>query len=446
MVVTFRLTNVRWRVSAIKWVSWFPFDGNTVKINTDGSYRDGRGGYECIIRNESGLTISALMGVKEGFFVIYFELLAILRGIEMALDQNLLRVQVESNSLWAVKGPFGYTSVFFGGGDGDDVGGVDGGVVVVWGGGDGWWLSGVGGIRGGVVVVVSGGGVVVVMGGGGDCGGGGDVGGGRVVVVVVVIGGEWWWWWRSSDGVRVVGDIWNEERFEMECSSSVRLRVVEFLIQSSLQLRVPPIVKYTSLSLFAERFYPSLRRKTIQDNDMGNWLLHPSRESNLQLFGLISLWISSKIHDTCPLSVKSLKSLGDKFIREQHFTTRDFLEAEVVFMQVLDFEIGASNITFIFLEELLIQFRELAMVGELVNFEACMDIMDLLYEKEETLTLCSSPRSLAASVLACFFVCCNLSKTWNMEVFGRLRKATIADCFERMKPLKKILASDHLNK
>lgn len=43
----------------------------------------------------------------------------------------------------------------------------------------------------------------------------------------------------------------------------------------------------------------------------------------------------------------------------------------------------------------------MAKVGELVNFEAGMDIMDLLYEKEETMMLYANPRSLAASVLAC---------------------------------------------
>lgn len=41
----------------------------------------------------------------------------------------------------------------------------------------------------------------------------------------------------------------------------------------------------------------------------------------------------------------------------------------------------------------------MAKVGDLINFEACMEIMDLLYEKEETSFLYKSPRSLAASVL-----------------------------------------------
>ncbi|THG04296.1 hypothetical protein TEA_000760 [Camellia sinensis var. sinensis] len=94
---------------------------------------------------------------------------------------------------------------------------------------------------------------------------------------------------------------------------------------------------------------------------MENWLLHPIRESNLQLFALVSIWISSKMHDSHPLSVKCLKSLGDKMIKEQHFTTHDFLEAEVVLMQVLDFEIGTANIAFEFLKELFIQFKNVAL-------------------------------------------------------------------------------------
>ncbi|XP_028070903.1 cyclin-J18-like [Camellia sinensis] len=72
---------------------------------------------------------------------------------------------------------------------------------------------------------------------------------------------------------------------------------------------------------------------------MENWLSHPMRESNLQLFALVSIWISRKMHDSYPLSVKCLKSLGDKMIKEQHFTTRDFLESEVVLMQVNPIEL-----------------------------------------------------------------------------------------------------------
>ncbi|KAK9277124.1 hypothetical protein L1049_006663 [Liquidambar formosana] len=218
-----------------------------------------------------------------------------------------------------------------------------------------------------------------------------------------------------------------------ELSSVVRRRVVELLIQSAHQLEVSPIVKYTALSLFAHRFYPALPRY-IQGNNMGNWLLQPIRESNLQLFSLISIWISSKIHDSHPLSVKSLKSLGDKLIKEQHFTTRDFLEAEVIFLQVLDFEIGSSNIAFLCLEELLIQFkcmllfafmfRGVARVGELVNFEGCMDIMDLLYEKEETSILYRAPRSLAASILVASYLITVPKQKWEFPVLPWVKFVT----------------------
>ncbi|MFS8034634.1 putative cyclin [Helianthus anomalus] len=133
----------------------------------------------------------------------------------------------------------------------------------------------------------------------------------------------------------------------------------------------------------------------------GHWLLQPVTESNLQLFALIAIWISSKIHDSRPLTVKKLKILADKIIHEQHYTTRDFAEAEVIFMQVLNFEIGTSDIVFRFLEDLLIQLKEVATIGDHMNLEVCMDIMDLLYEKEETTTLYTSSHSLAASILAC---------------------------------------------
>ncbi|XP_059595271.1 cyclin-J18 isoform X2 [Vitis vinifera] len=200
-------------------------------------------------------------------------------------------------------------------------------------------------------------------------------------------------------------------------SGSVRHRVLAFLIQSAHRLEVTPIVKYTSLSLFADRFYPCLPR-LMQVKHTGSWLLQPMRESHLQLFALISIWISSKIHDSRPLSMKSLKSLGDGIINEQHFTTRDFLEA------VLNFEIGASNIAFVFLEELLIQFKGIAKVGELVNFEACLDIMDLLYEKEETSVLFSSPCSLAASILVASYVITVPRQKWEFPVLPWVKFAT----------------------
>ncbi|TKY69059.1 Cyclin-J18 protein [Spatholobus suberectus] len=193
----------------------------------------------------------------------------------------------------------------------------------------------------------------------------------------------------------------------MECGCE-RLPLVEFLIQSAQHLQVAPIVKYSALSFFADRFFPFLPA-FIEGGNSWSWLLRPVTESTLQLFVLISLWISTKIHESQPLSVTCFKSLADTSIKEQHFTTQNFLEAvlvlqEVLFMQVLNFEIGTTNVAFLFLEDLWIQFKGVAKVGELISIEACMEIMDLLYEKEEMSFLFRSPHSLAASVLVVSYV------------------------------------------
>nr|XP_010939972.2 cyclin-J18-like [Elaeis guineensis] len=200
--------------------------------------------------------------------------------------------------------------------------------------------------------------------------------------------------------------------------STLRHRLLEFLLHASSQLQCPPIVKYTALSFFADRFLPSLRRKArlLGERDGGSWLLDPPRESNLQLFALISLWISSKLHDSRPLSVKSIKALGDNLITDQHFMTRDYAEAELVFMEVFGFDIGASTIAFVFLEDLLIQFRELSKIGELLRFDVCMEIMDLLYETEDVSALFSSPCSLAASILVTAYTISVPKQRWEFPV------------------------------
>ncbi|CAJ2674022.1 unnamed protein product [Trifolium pratense] len=221
-------------------------------------------------------------------------------------------------------------------------------------------------------------------------------------------------------------------------SSSQRLNTVEFLIQSAQHLHVSPIVKYSAFSFFADRFFPSLPRFTERANSL-NWLLKPVTESTLQLFVLISLWISSKIHDAKPLSVASLKSLANKSIKEQHFTHRNFLEAEVLFMQVLNFEIGTANIAFSFLQELWIQIRGVAKVGELINFEACMEIMDLLYEKEETSFLYRSPHSLAASILVVSYLMTVPKQKWEFPVLAWVNFMTSCKEEEIIKMVSEIL-------
>ena len=92
--------------------------------------------------------------------------------------------------------------------------------------------------------------------------------------------------------------------------------------------------------------------------------------------------------------------------------------------QVLNSSIGTSNIAFSFLEDLLIQFRQfnssirlslyllchfipswnfrtISKVGEHLNIHSCMDIMDILYETEESARLYDHPHLLAAAILVC---------------------------------------------
>uniref|UniRef100_A0A7N0UJI0 Uncharacterized protein n=1 Tax=Kalanchoe fedtschenkoi TaxID=63787 RepID=A0A7N0UJI0_KALFE len=177
--------------------------------------------------------------------------------------------------------------------------------------------------------------------------------------------------------------------------AEVRARVVELLIVSAERLNVSPIVKYSALSLFADRLCRSLSDPARGSGaDIDHWLLRPLTESSLQLFALISLWISCKMDNSRPLSVKRLKSLGDNMIKDQHFTTRDYIEA------VSGFEIGVLNTLFAHLENLYLQFIGIAKMGEMVKFEACTSIMDLLYEKEIKPMRHSDPRILAASILA----------------------------------------------
>ncbi|OIW01885.1 hypothetical protein TanjilG_31067 [Lupinus angustifolius] len=216
----------------------------------------------------------------------------------------------------------------------------------------------------------------------------------------------------DHDHVILLGDLNYRISLREETTHTlVEERDWDSLLQNDQHLKVAPIVKYSALSLFSDRFIPSLP-SFIRCSNSGNWLLKPVTESALHLFVLISLWISSKINESRSLSVTRLKALADKSIKEQHFTTRNFLEGvvgvlflqEVLFLQVLNFEIGSTNVAFLFLEEIWTQIKGVAKVGELINFEACMEVMDLLYEKEETSLLYRSPHSLAASILVASYV------------------------------------------
>uniref|UniRef100_A0ACD5XDV6 Uncharacterized protein n=2 Tax=Avena sativa TaxID=4498 RepID=A0ACD5XDV6_AVESA len=202
---------------------------------------------------------------------------------------------------------------------------------------------------------------------------------------------------------------------------SRRSHLLQFLLHVSKRLDLRPIVKYSALEFFDARFLPGLPRKmgfcgARSGRAVRSWLIEPLRDSNLELFALVAVWIASKIHEMRPLSVKSLKALSDRVIADQHFTCRDFADAELVFMEVLDYNIGCTNIAFIYLEELLIQFREISKLGDLVNMDVCMEILDVLYETEDTAWLFNFACPLAASTLVTAYVISVPKQKWEFPV------------------------------
>ncbi|KAL6596305.1 hypothetical protein ACP70R_047669 [Stipagrostis hirtigluma subsp. patula] len=226
--------------------------------------------------------------------------------------------------------------------------------------------------------------------------------------------------------------------------SSRRRHLLQFLLHASKRLDLRPIVKYAALAFFAGRLLPALPRKVgfcgaRSGRAVRSWLLEPLRDSNLELFALVAVWIASKIHDSRPLSVKSLKALGDRIIADQHFTCRDFASAELVFMEVVEYNIGSSSIVFIYLEELLIQFREISKLGDLLDLDVCMEILDILYETEDTSLLFNSPCSLAASTLVAAYALSVPKQTWEFPVLSWVKFATSYDEEEIMKIVLTIL-------
>uniref|UniRef100_A0A0E0CXN5 Cyclin N-terminal domain-containing protein n=1 Tax=Oryza meridionalis TaxID=40149 RepID=A0A0E0CXN5_9ORYZ len=219
---------------------------------------------------------------------------------------------------------------------------------------------------------------------------------------------------------------------------SRRRRLIEFLLHASTRLDLRPVVKYTALSFFADRLLPSLPRKMGFCGARGgravtSWLLEPLRDSNLELFALVAVWIASKIHELKPLSVKSLKALGDRIIADQHFTCRDFANAELVFMEVVEYNIGSLNIAFTYLEELLVQFREISKIGDLLNMDVCMEILDILYETEDSSWLFNSPCQLAASALVTAYAISVPKQRWEFPILPWVKFTTSYDEEEIMK-------------
>ncbi|XP_057860699.2 cyclin-J18 isoform X2 [Cryptomeria japonica] len=182
--------------------------------------------------------------------------------------------------------------------------------------------------------------------------------------------------------------------------SSYRRAALAFLIHITQELRSRPLTKYTALCFFGDRFLRALpARGRAWENDREIRWIEPCKESNLQLFALISVWIASKIHETRPIYVGSLKSISDELITEQHFTIRDFIEATI------HFNLRTGNIIFMCLEDLLIQFRNTAVSAKDLKSSVCLDVLDIMYESEDLCsTFLSTDIVAAAAILVVAYI------------------------------------------
>jgi len=105
----------------------------------------------------------------------------------------------------------------------------------------------------------------------------------------------------------------------------------------------------------------------------------------------------------------------------------------------VEHNIGSSRIAFIYLEELLIHFREISKLGDLLDLDVCMEILDILYENEDTSLLFNSPRSLAASTLVAAYAISVPKQTWEFPILPWVKFATSYDEEEIMKIVLTIL-------
>lgn len=97
------------------------------------------------------------------------------------------------------------------------------------------------------------------------------------------------------------------------------------------------------------------------------------------------------------------------------------------------------NIAFTHLEELLIQLKGVAQIGEYVKLGDCLDIMDILYEKEETMVLYNSPCSLAASVLVVAYVIMVPKQRWEFPILPWVKFVTLCEEEDILNSVRNIL-------
>ncbi|KAK1295842.1 hypothetical protein QJS10_CPB15g00882 [Acorus calamus] len=94
--------NVVQKIIRVKEVRWKPPEPGWLKLNTDGSLSDDRGGYGALIRNDSSGFLSGLAGRQDLPSINLLELKAIERGIWLSSQIGASKLWIESDSTTAL--------------------------------------------------------------------------------------------------------------------------------------------------------------------------------------------------------------------------------------------------------------------------------------------------------------------------------------------------------
>uniref|UniRef100_A0A7I4A000 Cyclin N-terminal domain-containing protein n=1 Tax=Physcomitrium patens TaxID=3218 RepID=A0A7I4A000_PHYPA len=123
-------------------------------------------------------------------------------------------------------------------------------------------------------------------------------------------------------------------------------------------------------------------------------------ETSVQFHSLLSLWIASKLHETPPLSIRKLQNIAKKLIPDHYYTKKDFIDAEIKFLEAIDFDLKTGPLLSTYIEELLSEIRGKSKeIAKLVSLELCLAILDLLYVCEDEILLATPVELTGASIL-----------------------------------------------
>nr|PNR46992.1 hypothetical protein PHYPA_014112 [Physcomitrium patens] len=168
-------------------------------------------------------------------------------------------------------------------------------------------------------------------------------------------------------------------------------------------------------------------------------------ETSVQFHSLLSLWIASKLHETPPLSIRKLQNIAKKLIPDHYYTKKDFIDAEIKFLEAIDFDLKTGPLLSTYIEELLSEIRGKSKeIAKLVSLELCLAILDLLYVCEDEILLATPVELTGASILvAAYLLVVPITKsnfpilTW-LHLSSNTSTGSLKECTRRI--LKCVLA------